>query len=446
MDHYPSVQAASGEDPDDAPDVDTDSPADDGAGGDAGDLTDTQDAKAGIGEGDLPPDGADAESEMADEVLDETDGRIYLVTSIDTKKRTIGLTLPDSPRRIQYGYTRATRILDDHGQFMSAAKLLPGRAVQLGDLDDDAKLSLVQLSPRAWYQENITRYSIDTSIGMIVIGDTKYRYDQYLRVFSGDQEIAVSQIGENDVLSVQGLDKRILSIRVTTGHGTIALENTGLFEGGWISLGTRIYAKVTPNMTMEVPEGTYELSVANDGYGDTKSIVVERSKVTRVDLDEYKGEGPKSCRLKFDVNVDDALLYIDGEQVDYDKPVELRYGVYRLTVIADGYETWERQLAVHSEEAEIEIGEPELSGGDEEDESGGDGGSSGKSGGTGAAASSSAAGNSAAGGTSAGSANNSAGSGSGSDASGGAAESAGYGSYLDTLVNLVESLAGLGND
>ena len=314
------------------------------------------------------PGGQTTEQSTEEEVLAElaqTEDTLYIVISIDTKKRLIGLALPDSSRTIQYGYTKSTKILDEYGQFMSAGRLEPGRVVTLGELDDEAKLTEIRLSKEAWYQENITRFSIDPDIGMLVIGDTKYRYDEHLRVFSGEQEIVMEQVGENDVISVQGTEKQILSVQVTTGHGTILLTNTELFEGGWISLGTKIYAKVTPDMIMEVPEGTYELSVANNGYGDSKTIEVERAQVTTVDLDEYKGEGPKTCLVTFELHVDGALLYIDGEPVDYEEPVELRYGVYQLTVIADGFETWERQLVIHSEEATIQIGEPELS---EEDE------------------------------------------------------------------------------
>ena len=291
----------------------------------------------------------------------QTGDEVYLVIHIDTENRLIGLGRPDSYRTVQYGYTRGTQILDEYGQYMSAERLVPGRAVTIGALDDEAKLTTIQIAREAWYQENITRFSIDPSIGMLVIGDTKYRYDSHLRVFSGDREMPLEQISEGDVLSVQGLDKQILSVQVTTGHGTIELVNTELFEGGWISLGTKIYAKIEPDMTLEVPEGDYELSVANDGYGDSKSIEVERGQVTTVDLEEYKGEGPKKCLVTFEIYVKDALLYIDGEPVDYEEPVELRYGVYQLTVIADGFETWERQLVIHSQDATIQIGEPELS-------------------------------------------------------------------------------------
>lgn len=308
--------------------------------------------------------GAPEETDEADEAYaadDVSDTQIYVIIHLDKKNKLIGLGLPDSLRTVQYGYTQATQILDEHGQYVSLDRLKPGNIVTIGELDHEAKLSSIQLASQVWYQDNITRFSIDQSIGMLVIGETKYRYDQYLRVFSDDQEISISQIGENDVIRVQGQDKQILSIQVVQGHGTIVLSNTELFEGGWISLGTKIYAKVTPDMTLEVPEGRYELSVANDGYGDTKIVQVKRSEVTQVDLDEYKGEGPKMCQVTFAVHVPDALLYINGDEINYEKPVELRYGVYQLTVIADGYETWERQLVIHSEEAVIDIGEPQLS-------------------------------------------------------------------------------------
>lgn len=365
---------------------------------------------------------------------------VYVVISINTKKRLIGLGVPGSSRTIQYGYTRATQILDDHGQFMSTTKLVPGRVVTIGALDDEAKLTSIQLAQNAWYQENITRYSIDPSIGMLVIGDTKYRYDEHLRVFSGDQEISLAQVGENDVISVQGMEKQILSVQVTTGHGTIALTNTELFEGGWISLGTKIYAKITPDMTLEVPEGSYELSVANDGYGDSKPVEVERAQITTVDLNEYKGEGPKTCLVTFEIYVPEALLYIDGEEVDYESPVELRYGVYRLMVIADGFDTWERQLVIHSSEATIEIGDRSLT--KEADPDADDDGQENDDSQEAAEESSVISGSAVTGGTDESAAVSAEENGTGTDrVTDHSTEN--YGDYLDTLVDLIQSLANL---
>ena len=392
-----------------------------------------------------PQDGEDDAAVVDDASDTQPDAQLYVVIHMDKKNKLIGFGLPDSLRTLQYSYTKATQVLDGYGQFVSMSRLKPGSVVTLGELDHEAKLTTIQLAPQVWYQDNITRFSVDPSIGMLVIGETKYRYDQYLRVFSDDQEISVSQIAQGDVIRVQGLDKQILSIQVIQGHGTIALSNTELFEGGWISLGTKIYAKVTPDMTMEVPEGSYELSVANDGYGDTKTVQVKRSEVTLVDLDEYKGEGPKLCQVTFAVHVPDALLYINGDEVNYEEPVELRYGVYQLTVIADGFETWERQLVIHSEEAVIEIGEPQLA--DDGSETADDGAQESATQTSGTQDSQASTGTSQTGTTSqiTGDAESTAGTDSESDSlisgSGTGSSDSAYSDYLDTIGDLLKSLA-----
>lgn len=291
---------------------------------------------------------------------DTADEPIYIVLNVNTEQKLIGLGAADSPRTFQYAYTEGTQVLDKYEDYVAMANLTPGRAVTIGDLDSDGKLTSIHITDRAWYQEEITRFSIDTTIGMIVIGDTKYSYDKNLRVFSDETQISVNQIKQGDIICVQGVEGQIVSIQVEHGQGTIALINTDIFEGGWISLGTRIYAKITPNMMLDVPEGTYLLSVANDGYGDTKEIQVERSQVTTVDLTEYRGNGPKICKVSFEVHVEGARLFVDDKEIDYRRDVELRYGIHQLTVSADGYENWERQLVIHSEETTIQIGEPDM--------------------------------------------------------------------------------------
>ena len=58
----------------------------------------------------------------------------------------------------------------------------------------------------------------------------------------------------------------------------------------------------------------------------------------------------------FAVDVEDAVLKIDGETVDYSKPVPVEYGVHTLTVTADSYDPYVKKLFVNSPEATIVIG------------------------------------------------------------------------------------------
>jgi hypothetical protein len=162
---------------------------------------------------------------------------------------------------------------------------------------------------------------------------------------------------------VVGRDKQILGVIVTTGHGTLQLENTALFEGSYLQLDTSVFAQITANMKLELAEGTYTLSVANDGWGGSCSVEITRGETTTVDLDTIKGSGPKYGTILFVIDVEGATLSIDGEMCDYTSPMELRYGWHTMEVTASGYDDWSKYLYVNSEEATIVI---ELS--DEEDE------------------------------------------------------------------------------
>ena len=108
-------------------------------------------------------------------------------------------------------------------------------------------------------------------------------------------------------------------------------------------------------MQLEVPEGTYELTVAGNGYGGSTEVAVTRDEQTSVDVDSIKGEDPKYCTLTFAVDVAGALMYIDGSQVDYTQPLQLQYGIHSIQITADGYDTWSKRLYVNSPEAQIEI-------------------------------------------------------------------------------------------
>ncbi len=109
-------------------------------------------------------------------------------------------------------------------------------------------------------------------------------------------------------------------------------------------------------MTLELAEGTHLVTVANDGYGGSTEVTVERGKETVLDLNTLKGEGPKFGNVLFAVDVEGAVLQIDGKVVDYSEVIALKYGVHTITVTADSYETYTKKLYVNSEEATIVIG------------------------------------------------------------------------------------------
>jgi hypothetical protein len=248
-----------------------------------------------------------------------------------------------------------TAFRDKYGNYSTVSSFYPGKAVYIGSVNDEGRLSEVTIADAVWQYDAISRFSVDEEGGILRIADSNYRITPETLVFSDDEIVDFSAITENDVLSVIGQEKNVLSVRITTGHGTLALLNTELFEGSYLQLNTNIFAEITPEMTLELPEGEYLLAVANNGWGGNCKIQVTRGETVEVDLDEIKGDGPSYGTIRFVFDVEDVTLAIDGKTVDYSEPVTLQYGRHSLTASCSGYDDLSKTLIVNSEEATIAV-------------------------------------------------------------------------------------------
>lgn len=281
---------------------------------------------------------------------------LFLITSNDMQSECLILKQLASGKQYMYSYSITTRFLDKYGNRTTVSYFEPGRVINVGEKDIHGRLLEAQISDAVWEYPDVTRYSVDEERGVFQIADTNYSYDEDIFINSDGNMLKLSDLTALDTLRVIGIDKKIYSISVTTGHGELKLTNTSLFDGSYIQIGKKIFSEITGEMSLELPEGTYTVAVANNGWGGSTEITIQRGQETVLDLDTIKGEGPKYGSILFAVDVEGATLRIDGEIVDYSQPVEVQYGVHTLTVTADSYDTYSKKLFVNSDEATIVIG------------------------------------------------------------------------------------------
>ncbi len=281
---------------------------------------------------------------------------LFLITSNDMKEECLILEQLASGKQYMYYYTLATQFLDKYGNRTTVSCFDPGRIITIGEKDPKGKVLKVQISDEVWEYPDVTRYSVDEERGVFAIADTKYSYDESLFVNSDGKSQELSELTSLDTLRVIGKGRKILSISVTTGHGALKLTNTELFDGSFIQIGDSIFSEITGPMTLDIAEGTYLVTVANDGYGGSTEVEIRRGEEFTLDLDTLKGEGPKYGNILFAVDVLGAVLQIDGQVVDYSEVIPLKYGIHTITVTADSYEPYTKKLFVNSEEATIVIG------------------------------------------------------------------------------------------
>ena len=264
---------------------------------------------------------------------------LYLIIGNDMTNEQLNLKQLASGKQYLYVYSLSTDFL----------------VIHIGKKDGEGRLLQAQIADEVWEYSDITKYSVDTERGIFKIADSKYSYDADLFVESNGEKIRLSDLNEKDEIRVVGIGTKILSVSVTTGQGTLELKNTSVFEGSFIQVGSKIFAQITHNMKLEIPEGTYTVTVANEGYGGSTEVEIARGETCTLDLDELKGEGPKTGSIIFYIDVEGATLSIDGDTVDYSAPVVLTYGVHTLHAEAEGYDDFDKKLFVNSAAANIDI-------------------------------------------------------------------------------------------
>ncbi len=303
----------------------------------------------------------------------EKDDVLYIVQEMRTDEEKIVLTSTETERNYLYPYSLSTRFLDKYGQNTSSLNFTVGSVVTIGDKLPSQALSYVQKAADVWEYTDVSNYSIDPELEMITVGDEKYRLTSSTVVYSNDIIGSLNDIGEDDILQIIGKDKKVITISVTTGHGYLALANTAKFEDSLLCIGNKIFTMVTPDMTVTVPEGTYMVTAANDGYGGSMLVEIRRNETTLLDMAELEGEGPKVCKLTLNCTVEGAEIFVDRNPINAGEETEIAYGRHTLAVTAEGYDRWEKTLFVNSETATLTVdpteGEKSKSSDDEDNDS-----------------------------------------------------------------------------
>lgn len=268
-----------------------------------------------------------------------------IVTDCDYENQQIFLHSLLTKEDYTLKYSGAADIRNQYGEIISITQIEQGELVSVAYSKADDKLNAMNILENSFRNREIKKFKIDRINSVLTIGEKKYYFDSDMLVFSDGKPVSVMDLNEMDELTIRGIKSQICSITVEKGHGYVKLLNEDFFVGGWIEIGQSVLQPVTRNMVMTVPEGTFDLTVVNNGNGGTQSITVEREKELVVDISGLKRQMPLGS-IRFKIEPEDAVLYIENEQTDYEELVVLEYGKYQISVTATGYESYKSMLNV----------------------------------------------------------------------------------------------------
>lgn len=242
-----------------------------------------------------------------------------------------------------------TRLYDKYGESLSLGQIEQGDVVDVTFLKSKKHLTTLQKSTQAWNYTNVERFEINTVRGEISIGSGVYKLTSNTQFFSNGEKIEARDVSSTDVLSFQGIDSQVLTVKVEKGHGYLSLANGEDFVGGWIEVGQRQIMRITEDMLLVVPEGSYQVNVSHKGVGGTKEVVISRDEETVLDVGEFEVPRTQTGVVTFFLEPAATELYIDGAKTNVSSPVALEYGLHQIIARAEGYQSITQYIRVDKE-------------------------------------------------------------------------------------------------
>lgn len=278
-----------------------------------------------------------------------------VVIKKDAEAGTVQLQNIATARRYTLNYSGVTKLYDRYDEAISMNQLEEGSIVTARFYKEDKSLSYAKAYAGGIYYKDLQNYSIDLNHGTLRAGGEIYNISSHVVVISDGRESDLMSINEMDVLSVWGFQNMIYGIRVERGHGYLRLQNETYFLNGWIDVGDRVIKPVKEDMLLIVPEGTFKVTVSHRGSSATQEITFARNEEMAWDLGDVEITVPQTGSVIFTLTPLTAEVVIDGKKADVSRPVELEYGLHKMRITAEGYDTVAQYIKVGEPSASIAI-------------------------------------------------------------------------------------------
>lgn len=278
-----------------------------------------------------------------------------VIVDIDETEKTITFLNLEKGKNYTLTMDGTTKFYDKYGEGIALNQIAEGSIVDINFLKSKKHLTSLQLSERAWSYNDVERYEINQVKEEVTIGKEIFKLSEHTRYLSNGRLIEEMELHPADILTFRGIDQEVLSVTVEKGHGYLRLANDEYFIGGWIEIGQSLIQRITEDMLLTVPEGSYEVNISHNGNGGIKRVIINRNEEATLDIGDFEIAEPQYGKVLFSVTPSNAKLYIDGTEADASQPVSLEYGIHQLIARADNYQTLTRYLRVGSESAGFDI-------------------------------------------------------------------------------------------
>lgn len=283
----------------------------------------------------------------------------------------------ETGRNYTLNYDPASHFIGVYEQEISVESLKQGDLCEVTFLKSNKHLNCLSLKlpENAWSQEHVTNYTLPERLSFRSDGKVMARLPGGNYILSARTLILIDgkpglieNILQDDVLHISGVGHEVYCIQVERGHGYVSLSETEVnghtLIGAWIQLDRSLICKITDQMLLTAPEGTYTCTILGNGANFETPLTVKRNAQTILDVSGISFEEGRSGKMRFEVLPEDAKITVDGEEIRNHSDQELAFGVHTILLTREGYQDSKSYLKVGSRDGVVRLSmektEPEV--------------------------------------------------------------------------------------
>lgn len=278
-----------------------------------------------------------------------------VVTDNDTAAGQLTLRGLDSDVETVIAYDAAAELTDRYGEVRYGEDIEEGEIIEATYSSFEGKLLSACVPEDIWEYQEVKEYDFNSDEQSLEFAGRKYQYLNTTYFASSGKPMELMELNKQDVLTVRGSGYRVYSVVRTQGHGYIRLSHYRDFVGGMIEVGERLLLPVTGNMLITVRAGTYKVILSKGRAAAVKNVTVKTGEEVTLDFRDYQPVDNHIGTITFDIEPAGADLTLNGTAVNYQRPIALAYGTYRLEVSMTGYTTYAGTLDVEEPKSTLRI-------------------------------------------------------------------------------------------
>lgn len=250
----------------------------------------------------------------------------------------------------------ATTLRGRHGQIKVFNEFAPGDIVEVAYNPEGTAINSMQIAEASW-SRLASGLAINLDTDTIIANDEILTFNTNLMILNNNEAYSIENIGPLTTVTMRGIGNTVWYMNVERGSALVRVVGGGDIINGFVEISREaslpVGAGVNPlDQEAQVSEGTHRIVVHGDNIAlSTWEVNILGPGVTEISLADIP---IISGHLRITTNVE-AIVTINGMQVDISQPLPLNFNTYRIMAQREGYQAFDENVVFDTHNQELNI-------------------------------------------------------------------------------------------